>query len=283
MVKHLLELQDKNLRRRALIDSLLQKKDEREALEKSLFALYITANNEQFDVEQLNRFSLKNLYYGMTGKKETLLAKETSEARAAKAEYENTKFQTDQLQRQIEAKQRELDALAGCGDSYKQALQNALDSGVDRDTVTSLLKTYLQGILDELIEAKKITNEISELINNTYPVIENTRKWNGALSGTAWTMSVPGYLNAVQAKMNMIGKQFDVLMLKLSGLPIPSPMDMYHFEKEHFREVVSKSGAEERLMDAQTTLRSTQKKLSALCTALSGQIQLAEQELSQYA
>lgn len=283
MVKHLLEWQDKNLRRSALIESILQKKEEREALEKSLFTLYITANNEQFDVEQLNRFSLKNLYYGMTGKKDELLAKEASEARAAKAEYENTKFQTEQLQRQIESEQRELDALAGCGDSYKRALQEAIASGVDRDTVTSLLKTHLQGVLEELIAAKTAVNEISEMIDDTYPVIENTRQWNSSLSGTGWAMSVPGYLNGVQAKMNMIGKQFDVLSLRLTGLPVLLITDIYHFEKNHFRELASKSGAEDRLIEAEKTLRSTQKKLFALCTSLSDQIRLAEQELSLYA
>ena len=102
--------------------------NEKEALSKELFSLKINAHNEQVDVDVLNMFSLKNVFYAMTGKKRDLLEKEHSEARAAKERYQNAAFHFEQLLRRIEADKAEYISLQGCETEYWNCLCSVIDT-----------------------------------------------------------------------------------------------------------------------------------------------------------
>lgn len=223
-----------------------------ETLEKELFALKIDAHNQQADVDLLNCFSLKNLYYDLTGKKEAMIAKETSEARAAKEKLNSAQFTMDQTAAKLESVAREIDALSGCEGDYWAYLQNQCS---DLEALAQR-KEELRILLQEAMDAG---NTALEQIYDTLKDMENVSNWNTALAGTGWTMSMPGYLNGTQKKIEVLRKYVLTYARMLDSLPLPqdamaAPEDIFSFPKDHFRELTGRIGAEQRLLDADAAL-----------------------------
>lgn len=231
--------------------------DRWETLNQELFALKIDAHNQQADVDLLNYFSFKNLYYDLTGKKEAMLEKETSEARAAKEKLNSAQFQLDQIARQLELCSNEISSLSGCEAEYWTMLQSA--SATDTWAITALdeRRQEVIGLLEDSINAGNTALEMGyDVLKN----IENVTEWNAALSGTAWTLSMPGYLNGTQKKIEKFRKLVRNFCRKLDGLPLPSqafvpPEEMFVFPENYFYELTGKFGADKRLCEADSAIR----------------------------
>lgn len=289
MLDQLLELNNQVCRRAELKNIFAQKRAEKETLEKSLFALKIAAHNEQVDVDLLNSFSIKNLYYELTGKKEALLEKESREARAARAEYDNAQFRLEQLCRQMESCEMEMDALSGCEDRYWQALMDAeaCAHSDDRQAVTDLITQRLHAITAELEEALALGSETDTLISGLLDNVHNVQEWNIALSGTAWDMTMQGYLNTLQNKLNEFRKEAEKFRGKLNGLPLPGQImtdveQIFIFPEDHLRELTSKIGADTRLCDADTALCASRRSLNRIIEAMRNVLMEKSRKLAEY-
>ena len=278
MMEQLASFQEKVARRAALKKEFEDLETQYEALEKELFSLKIDAHNQQVDVDLLNCFSLKNLYYDLTGKKEGMLAKETSEARAAKEKLDQAQYRLEQISRRLEGCSSEISALSGCEAEYWSFLLSGAPSCAEvRRALTERKETLVQ----QLQEAFDAGTAALEQIHDTLINIDNVMKWNLSLAGTGWVMSIPGYMNGVQKKIEVLRKLVIVFIRKLDSLPLAqdqilSPKEILCIPKDHFREISGNIGADQRLREADNALHETKDRIFTIQSA----IEKAQKELS---
>ena len=264
-------LKEKVERRTALKLILRNLQAEKETLSKELFSLKIDAHNEQVDVDTLNTFSLKNVFYAMTGKKEDLLEKERSEARAAKEKYNAATFHFDQVLQQIDLNRDTILSLHGCEAVYWQHLQNAMNDAENckdvwiQDAFSTRLNQLIQvceSVLQNGCEAIDYSDEVQK-------TLLNVRDWNRHLPDASWHITMPGYLGGAMMKIENFRKQIQMLMEDLEVLPLPSrtfdnTKDIFVFPENYFRELTGRIGASERLNEADNAIVNAVKRIKCI-------------------
>ena len=267
-------LREQVIRRTERKQEVEQLEAELEEQEKGLFALKIDMHNQQVDVDLLNRFSLKNVFYNMTGKKEALLEKETSEARTAKEKYDRELFQIEQKKRKISEYRKEITSLNGCEDAYWRLLQDCRihADGEDMEYVRAFLQQRVDELLSELDAAEAYGQMLVAEADKVLENISNVQDWNYALSGTARDMSMQGYLGGCQKRIDDLKKSIGILLWKLKGLPLSSPENVDEiliFPENYLLELAGKLGADERLREADSAVRAAKKQLQELLDNIS--------------
>lgn len=263
MLDKLHELKEQVARRAKKKEEYARLEAELAAMDKELFALNIDAHNQQVDVDLLNAFSLKNLYYDLTGKKEAMLAKETMEARSAKEKLNNARFYHEQLSRELQSCKDEVNALSGCEAKYWELLNNAAASDPHAGELLQLRKTE---ILDLLDKAHLSCDSALEQAYDTLKNIDHVMQWNNALAGTGWTMAMPGYLNSTQKHIETFRGLVRDFCRMLDSLPLPAEAmipeeEILIFPKDYFRELTGRIGANQRLYEADTAMHDAKDRL----------------------
>lgn len=270
MLQQLKELKEKVVLRAARKKELEELEPQLETLEKELFALKIDAHNQQVDVDLLNCFSLKNLYYALSGKKEAMLEKETSEARAARQKLDAAQFQYDQISQRLDSCAKEIAALKGCESDYWALLHTAVATDPQVESILVERKAEVAVLLSDAHEAG---NAALEQIYDTLKNVHNVMKWNRSIGGMGWTMAMPGYLNAVQKDIEILRKLVISFTRKLDSLPLPQDAILSHEEiltlsKAHFQELTGNIGAEQRLYEADNALHAAKDKIFSIQAAM---------------
>lgn len=285
MRKEIESLRDQVLRRSELKTEIEELEVQLEKLEKELFSLKIDAHNQQADVDMLNMFSLKNLFYDVTGKKEALLQKETSEARTANNNYHTALFRFEQLNRQLESDRSELLSLRGCEDKYWNLLQEKLHEaqGSERMWILENITVHLDMVISDLTAAHSAGSDALRMTDGLLQNIKNVRDWNRNLSGSARNMTMQGYLNGTQKKIGDFRKQIRFFLRKLDGLPLPAPVrenadEIFIYPENYLQEVAGKLGAEERLCEADAAVKAADKRLKNILSQLENTIEQKKQE-----
>lgn len=103
----------------AMVSELRRRVDALSAQERELAQLRAA---EQADVDRLEGRTLAAFFYGLTGSKEERLEVERQEARAAAVKHDAVVLQLRDAQEELKARQRELDGLRGCEQTYQKAL-----------------------------------------------------------------------------------------------------------------------------------------------------------------
>ena len=101
-------------RKNELDGLILEWQEEKQSLEQALAQQAQEVQQEQEDVDALERFSVKGMLLGLTGKKEAALKKERLEARDAKVQYEITAEELTAVSQRLEAALTEQQKLGDC-------------------------------------------------------------------------------------------------------------------------------------------------------------------------
>ena len=101
---------------------------QKEELEKKSKDLEKSMNEEQEDVERLNKGSLTAFFYRVSGKLEEKLTKEEEEARAAAIKWEAAKASLQSVNEDIARYQSRLLELENCDTEYETALAEKMEA-----------------------------------------------------------------------------------------------------------------------------------------------------------
>lgn len=83
---------------------------------------------EQADVDRLNRLSLNSAFYGIIGKREQKLCIECREAQEAAAEYRQSANEMEQIEAAISKYEEELRSTRGCERGYRQLIEEKAEA-----------------------------------------------------------------------------------------------------------------------------------------------------------
>ena len=122
-IKRLRELREMKSRK-AYLESLRTEltKQQRELSEKTL-TLKAAMDNEQEDVDALQKPGVKSLFYGLTGKKQQKLGQEEKEAFAARLNYESALREQTALEQRSNEIDAELASLGTCSEEYEALIK----------------------------------------------------------------------------------------------------------------------------------------------------------------
>lgn len=255
------DLHNQVLRRSALKASIPELEAKKAALEKELFSLYIDMHNQQADVDNLEAFSIKNWLLDRMGKKEELLAKEYSEARAAKQRHDAAKFELQRLTDTLAANRAELQSLRGCWRDYRISL-------TDRSAIAAqdaLERTELEAALAHCTEAEEKTDDLLELLEN---LIERNQYGSGTIN-----MNMPSYLATAQKRINQLSHALSLLVEDVSDLPTDPPVlepdaVLLSLDEHLLEDLLSSLSRDAQLNTAAAALQTAKRSLQSIAAEL---------------
>ena len=168
-------LQNKLEGRKALQTELEELNQTRTQLEKRLKQEKTNLDYETSDVEALEGNTLKAFFYSAIGKKEERLMKEEDEAAAAKAKYEATRFELEEVNDRIEQIETDLQRVKYLERDYQTL---AKEQAKQAETVKARMS------VEDSIALETIQNELAAVENRRayyHEIIEEGKKLREAI------------------------------------------------------------------------------------------------------
>ncbi|WP_096199690.1 hypothetical protein [Bacillus sp. FJAT-45350] len=146
--------------------------------------LYEQLKKEKADVERLERVSLTNLFYTITGRKLEKLDKEQQELLAAELKYDEAKKTVEDLQKEIRELDMNLQSVKGAHEEYKEILaekerlvHDARSLWSEELYVLSDEEAELTSSLKEYKEAIAAGNMAEEALNQAIKSLQSAQGW----------------------------------------------------------------------------------------------------------
>lgn len=147
------ELREKVMEKIRLEEEFLALEQEQKKLKKEVFDLRIAADNEQYDVDRLEGFSLKGIALSLSGQKEERLEEERRQARNAKAKFDFTSGRIQNVELRLEQIPMELEVL---GDCHKELLRRILEGPGEKPWLDLAEQAHdLEDLLKEVKQLQK--------------------------------------------------------------------------------------------------------------------------------
>lgn len=155
------DLRQRVLRGNHLKNVLRDLELQRQQLKAKVDAAARELEREQKDVDRLEGLSLAGIFFGLVGKKEEKLDAQRLEAHQARIKYESALLEQKALMREIQAKEAEQRALAGCEEAYEQAL--AAKSEAVKSSGSEQAKSIL-AMEKRIAELEELAQEFREAV-----------------------------------------------------------------------------------------------------------------------
>lgn len=146
-------------------------------------------DQEQADVDRLERVSLSSLLAGLTGRKEERLEQEEAEALAARLRYQTAQRQLDEIQSELAACEERVRSSADCPQRYEDCLrarQEALKAS------GSALGERIRGLESEIAALTARRRELREALDAGARVLDRLErvldKLNSAGGWSTWDL-----------------------------------------------------------------------------------------------
>lgn len=152
-------LQQQASRREHLEATLQTLREQRYELDRKAVRLKIAMQDEQSDVDRLEKKTLASFWYGLLGKKEALLDEERREAYAAAVKYEAAVRELEALDADISRCVQELAEISGCGEQYAQVLAEKTQALKNSGSAAASEVLQLEQQLSRLESREKELNE----------------------------------------------------------------------------------------------------------------------------
>jgi len=212
---------DMETQRDALMVQLNEQKEAVVRLEKDLL-------REQEDIDDLQRKSLKSLFYGLTGKKEQKLEQERKEADAARRKYEAILRELKDTEYRLNRVNVTLAELEHIGEEFSSLLRELLIAVNDEETEQqiSLLDRQRIGIADTRKEIGQVQNRIDEICSD----LMEADRWASSLQfggGDAEARLLFDALDNARRKMGHLQVQIEQLNDRMSMLNLETEIT-YH-------------------------------------------------------
>lgn len=139
---------------------------------------------EQADVEKLEGRILSAFFYNVIGKMDEKLTKEREEAYAAAVKYDAAVKELQEVEADIQRKEKELEELQGCESEYeelllkkKEAMMNSRHWAMEKVFEFEQRITYLNNQERELDEALDAGEEAEELVEQVLDSLSSAESW----------------------------------------------------------------------------------------------------------
>ena len=223
-IKRLRELREMKSRKAYLESLRTELTKQQNALKEKIAHLKAAMDNEQADVDRLQKPGVKPLFYGLIGKKEKKLEKEQLEAREAKGAYQAAVWELESVERKLQLNTAELEGLAFCEAEYEALMKELFLEIKDDDT------SEIEVVNERLAEAKKEKLKTEEAVQQIKTVrshlqealrwcstvtVENNeaaRKRDKALLDARWG------LNSLQKQVQQLKTEVKIYPTILSGI-----------------------------------------------------------------
>jgi DNA repair exonuclease SbcCD ATPase subunit len=180
-----LEKLQQGVNRRNKIESMLISLDEQLDQQEEKAQVYKKElDEEQIDVDRLNKTTITALFYTILGSKEEQLEKERQESLSARLRYEDIQTQIEDTKYQITKLEAEKAELEYCENAYEelfnkkyQMLKN--QSGIHADKIAEIEHgiVVLKSNMKEIQEAIDAGQLVIEEIDNTRRSLDNAEGW----------------------------------------------------------------------------------------------------------
>lgn len=260
------ELIQKVQEKTELEEQILELEQLRKQLRKDVFDLRISANNEQYEAEQLEGFSVKGLLLQLSGKKEERLEKERREARNAKTKYELATARLASIEQQFAESLIRLQELGDCDEMLLQKMGDKL-------TVDDWIE--LSNRLNALQDAQQRLQELQTSADELVRAVEELQSWVGADRRSILTASrVHSAEKQAENGLNdFVGCLFSTESL-LAELELPLYVGGFHeYDGNYLTDNLF--GQMNRCIDVLTDARSIQRQIKTLLPKLEAEIRIA--------
>ena len=234
--ENLYNLQQKTARKKHLEAMKNSLYDQKRELDKNMFSLKYAKRKEQEDVDKLNKPSLSNFFYRLTGKLEDKLTAEQKEACEAAIKYDAALQELEAIELKIKQIQEELDTLNNVEREYHDTL-NAKKNQIketndpEKEELLKLEKslTTAQAQEKEIREAMAAGNRCLYAANN---VIDNLKKasdwgtWDVIGGGTMSTLIKHDYMSKAQSSVSALQSELRYFKSELADVKIYSNMNV---------------------------------------------------------
>ena len=232
--ENLYNLQQQTARKKHLETVRNSLYNQKRELDKNLFNLKCARNKEQTDVDKLEKPSLSNFFYKLTGKMEEKLNQEQKEAYEASLRYDTALLEVENVTQKISEITEELNLLRNIEKEFYAALEakkseiNALESQ-EKEELLKLEKqlTSLQAQEKEINEALSAGSRCLYASNHG---IENLKKasdwgtWDVIGGGTMSTLIKHDYMHKAQASVSVLQTELRYFRSELADVKIYSSL-----------------------------------------------------------
>lgn len=187
----------KVIRKRVLSKELFILRTKREELDIKVNELAKQKEEEQKDVDRLEKAGVTSFFYGLIGKKEEKLEKERAEALKSMKQYEEVFLELESVNRSIELKETELATLDGYEEKFVTMLKGKrrLLENTGTDTEQTILNAERELALQKeqdtfIYETKKLGEQILEHIRQTQETLNEAEKCAIAQSSTSMSLGI---------------------------------------------------------------------------------------------
>ena len=223
-IKRLRELREMKSRKAYLESLRTELTKQQNALKEKIAHLKAAMDNEQADVDRLQKPGVKSLFYGLIGKKEKKLEKEQLEAREAKRAYQAAVWELESVERKLERNTAELEGLAFCEAEYEALMTELLLEIKDDDTSEiEVLNERLAEAKEEKLKTEEAVQQIKTVRSHLQEALrwcstvtvgnnEAARKRDKALLDARWG------LNSLQKQAQQLKTELKIYPTMISGI-----------------------------------------------------------------
>lgn len=172
--------------RKQRLEEILNKLEmQRSLLKNKVDELAKILAKEQKDVEKIEGVSLSSIFFNIVGKREERIDKEKREAYAAALKYDNAKRELEEVHREIELRENELNSLVGCEDKYKEIFKEKVEfiKKNDNQNAREIIDienriTYLNSQIKEMSEAITAGKIVLNDANDARDCLDSADGWS---------------------------------------------------------------------------------------------------------
>lgn len=301
--QQLLELHQKQSRLNQLERQLSNLYIQQERMENEVSRLKALRDEEQADVDKLERLSLSAVFSRITGSLQDKLDQEQKEAFTAEANYQSACRQMEYLKGDIDAAVRERDELMGCEEEYQRVIDEKADflrsSGDEKRVELLRLEEKIRELEAQYREVEEAEDAGKQALLTAVSIsesLDSAHSW-GTFDllggGLISTMAKHSHLDEAQAQMTCLGNELRAFETELADIHIEADIQIkpdgfctfgdYFFDGLIFDWAVLDqiNQSEEQIGIVEDQIRDALNQLDAMKTAAEKQIGKLEEERNQ--
>ncbi len=289
-------LQEKVFCKNSLEAKLEELKYQNSELESRVFELEKILQNEQADVERLERTSLASVFYSMLGKKDDMLSKEKSEAYAAKLKYDSAVSNLNLVNEDISRIEAQLRDISECEYEYEKILHEKIDAIKASDSPEA---EHIFRLEEKIAGQKSQKKEIDEAIsaglnalgtaNSVLESLDSAEGW-GTLDliggGLFSDIAKHSHLDEAQNKVEQLQNELRRFKTELSDVTIQADMQIsvdgfLRFADYFFDNLFTDWAVMDKINQSQSSVQDTKRQIQSLLSRLNNMEADVEQQISQ--
>jgi len=191
---------------------------------------------QELDVEKLEKFSLPQLYYRLTGRLDEMLEKEESEACAAAMKYDAKRRELERMQEELRQHQQELRGISGYQREYESLLQQKGQRLKEMNTyyadrICALEESlaYQRANERELQEAIQAANSALQAVDSVQSSLSSAENWSTfdlLGGGVIGDIAKHSLLDNTQNQISSLQRSLSRLRTELADVAIRSDLQI---------------------------------------------------------